>query len=609
MLVDFCHHCLGSKIKTDKVSFDGYEVSNLLSGDHLLKNKGFLADHFIKPPVNVTVEFPCNITIYRLVIDPVIGRQQSCDIKIFTGTKTISKSWLYGNDDKCPVDSDGLLLNSVGFVTLSEPNVICFKNSFFRERFFWKIDNMADSDQYPVRSELKGRKPGSLTNVSHVNICVTRAKSGGTVAMKRLEVWGMPASSVPFSLQQNLLGVYSKALQPDAGRQGKVKGDKNADASVQQSEQTQDNSGFVLQDDVKIPEDFIDQITFEVMSVPMLLPCGKNIDQSSLERFVNTEASWGRPPSDPFTGVVFSPGHQVIPNLALKARLDQFLLRNSHKIKVARTLGRPESTAAKHEMKSSRLVSDNRDINKLRDTVLPSSLKCSSAPSADRNFSDKDRKVYMFERSVISDTTDADIPNRVKRRKMEDACIRHEASFFGEKRPTLAADINVAPKHLNISDAVQNTDDGTVVPSTLLYRRSGDSVEKLRKCKDSVSFGKRPKRKVEDDKKQSTDLVSDVNPLKHTRTLATSLDSALSDVLSNLPTFTTFSSAKHVNSGPDMKILICCFCQSHLNNDQIIKYILPCKHYACRKCIQQQKTCQCETCNTKFSSEQLTRVF
>ena len=62
------------------------------------------------------------------------------------------------------------------------------------------------------------------------------------------------------------------------------------------------------------------------MVIPILLPSGHTVDQETLEKHNKTEAVWGRPPNDPFTGVAFSSVSKPIPNVKLKARIDRFLL-------------------------------------------------------------------------------------------------------------------------------------------------------------------------------------------------------------------------------------------------------------------------------------------
>lgn len=79
--------------------------------------------------------------------------------------------------------------------------------------------------------------------------------------------------------------------------------------------------------DVSIPEEFLDPITQEVMMLPMLLPSGVSVDNTTLEEHQKREATWGRPPNDPFTGVPFSSTSQPLPNPHLKTRIDHFLLQ------------------------------------------------------------------------------------------------------------------------------------------------------------------------------------------------------------------------------------------------------------------------------------------
>lgn len=78
---------------------------------------------------------------------------------------------------------------------------------------------------------------------------------------------------------------------------------------------------------VSIPEEFLDPITQEVMLLPMLLPSGVSVDNTTLEEHQKREATWGRPPNDPFTGVPFTSTSQPLPNPQLKSRIDHFLLQ------------------------------------------------------------------------------------------------------------------------------------------------------------------------------------------------------------------------------------------------------------------------------------------
>lgn len=61
--------------------------------------------------------------------------------------------------------------------------------------------------------------------------------------------------------------------------------------------------------------------------LPMLLPSGASVDSTTLEEYKKREATWGRPPNDPFTGVPFTSTSQPLPNPQLKSRIDHFILQ------------------------------------------------------------------------------------------------------------------------------------------------------------------------------------------------------------------------------------------------------------------------------------------
>lgn len=43
---------------------------------------------------------------------------------------------------------------------------------------------------------------------------------------------------------------------------------------------------MVLADSLEIPEDFLDPLTCDIMTIPLLLPSGHSIDAHTLERLV-----------------------------------------------------------------------------------------------------------------------------------------------------------------------------------------------------------------------------------------------------------------------------------------------------------------------------------
>lgn len=102
-----------------------------------------------------------------------------------------------------------------------------------------------------------------------------------------------------------------------------------------------------MESNLQTPECFLDAITYEIMTQPILLPSGKIIDQSTLLKHEENEAIWGRRLTDPFTGLPFSENRKPVIASALKIRIDKFLLENSNVEeikKLPRVLGRAISS-------------------------------------------------------------------------------------------------------------------------------------------------------------------------------------------------------------------------------------------------------------------------
>lgn len=347
MLLDFCDGRLDPAIYCDKVCADGFEVSNLISTDMRTRNKGFISESFINPPVNIRVVFPCNIQIYRIVINPVVGRQKSTGFEIFTCcsscTPANSKEQNQRGQQQSSTSGSELFL-PVGRTLLQEPSVVCFQSVHFRITDQWRPDNIPEAGQYPVVRDLRHAKVGYLNYVHQVTIRINRTVGGSPPCIRRLEIWGKPPSTCPKYLNDKIRQILFPSFctfQKESCDIDENKSSTGVDCGNHGNYLTEErNHTNNLENGVEIPEEFIDSITCDMMTNPLLLPCGKNIDQSTLEKHVAAEASWGRLPCDPFTGILLDDKNQAVPNSHLKSRIDQFILKHSELLKhLPRTLG------------------------------------------------------------------------------------------------------------------------------------------------------------------------------------------------------------------------------------------------------------------------------
>lgn len=572
MLIDFCNSVVKSQITCNKVSFDGYEVTNLVSDDKELKNRGFLSEAFIKLPLHITVQFPCNIVISKIIIDPVIGQQQSCDVKLFTASELVAESWLYGKES-AQVHTDGAVFNFVGNVSKTELGIICFENNFFQERNMWRLDSLDDVSKYSCEAKLISRKPGGLSNVSHVTVCVMRTKGNKAVAVKRLEIWGIPSCSVPYDAQVKLKKIYSDYIQHSQKSKSLDMFSSQLEAPVVGILEKMEP---VLHDGVYIPEDFLDQITFELMSMPVLLPSGKIIDQLTLEKCVHIESSWGRPPSDPFTGVAFTKGSQPTTNLALKSRIDQFVIKNAHSLKTPRTLGYGHN----------------------KDKCMPSRLVHHLADSQCEG--SRDGNNLMF--SNIGQSKQIEEKSEIFYKEFEkNVCgfVKCSSKKSAESCPDGIVLGNVISRKRKLMDTIPELTDPFSIHSK---QHTLDSISTKNIAKLNVS----PLGTVVALGPQYS-LTSD-----HKVSLSNSLDNALFSILGSLPSFTKkcSSSKKSETVSLSLQQFQCCRCKVDLANKDLVKYKMPCNHHICRHCLQTNGSgLYCDICCASVSLSQLERVF
>ncbi|XDV49677.1 hypothetical protein PO909_018884 [Leuciscus waleckii] len=293
MVLNLCLPHFHTSVQCNKLCADGHDVSNLLSGDAIARRHGFKLEYFLRPPVHVTLSFPVCVDLCRLDLelfpsgtDP--GRS-SCRIEILVCS-----------------DRDGVRFQLVSRSDLQEELRVCFLNPGFKPR-----DPFPDLPPAP-ESEAKAQNlwsRGSLVSVAHLRISVPFSK-GCVLGIKSLSVWASPSRSCPASELEKILEAHLNSV-------------KRTNHTIAVPPKPSGN----ITTDIPIPEEFLDPLTQELMVFPMILPSGVIIDNSTLEEYWKREATWGRLPNDPFTGVPFSQSSKPLPNPLLKTRIDRLALQ------------------------------------------------------------------------------------------------------------------------------------------------------------------------------------------------------------------------------------------------------------------------------------------
>ncbi len=95
MAINFSNEVLGTKILCNQVSTECCEVGNLISRDPVKRSRGFVAESFVRAPVDILLQFPCPVNIFKIVINACVGSQRSTGFELFA-QREIPGKWTSG---------------------------------------------------------------------------------------------------------------------------------------------------------------------------------------------------------------------------------------------------------------------------------------------------------------------------------------------------------------------------------------------------------------------------------------------------------------------------------------------------------------------------------
>ena len=332
-------------------SVDGFEVEKLLPAtsqrEQSLQSssnsrRGFLAESFIKPPVELRLNFPVAINLHRISIDSKVGEQFSNGFELFSSSEPRSSS-----------ERDSRVFAPIGRA-FADGHLFEFRNHRYsaalkQRPFLQEISSSNTRSQNGASFALTSRHDEHLCDVTELRIRIRRTGRGSACALKELKVFGYPSKSVTDRQLRELIS-QSNASRSTTPESEPPDYRQSSDCTISHiSNNTSTKSAINLSAQsscVDIPAEFLDALTFELMVLPMLLPSGYNVDRSSLDRHNLEQGLWGRAPCDPFTAQVFTKTSQPVFNAQLKTRIDEFLLRNPT-VKVAhQTVGSADDISA-----------------------------------------------------------------------------------------------------------------------------------------------------------------------------------------------------------------------------------------------------------------------
>lgn len=518
MKVNLMQPEMGTSISTPQISSDGYEITNLLSNS----SSGFLVEHFIKPPIFIEIDFVCNIFVHEIIINTRVGTQKSKGIEILVNDSTVGKCYLNSQEDVV---------------------------QWVRNANVDKIKDCTRNDKVSKCSFFNGAHK-HLNSTKRITIKVFKTENSSLVSVKSLKIFGSinKRTNTVQDIQKYVDLLHIMHTRPVANLnifpEGNLSTGKYKNVDSEKNPKNNSAAENISTPDY-IPEDFIDPITHEFMTNPLILPSGKIIDKSTLDKYLEIELKWNRLPNDPFTHVKFSQHQKPVQALQLKSRIDKFILLNSNNS----TVDKFPRTFQNAHSKSGR---ENLLFKMLENKVL-----CSSSP-VKNNFVDKSKR-----ENIQNKTEKKTGSPELKRRKL------------------------CSNAHLKINSSTSSTFQNQTMkekdPSNESNNFLIDSEEKFQDVIDLTEHVDKGNAGLKEE----------------------DLEKQIQDTLKNLPSFIVDSSNESNKQNDSITNKGCFKC----NQDCLLYKLIKCSHYICRPCLVTSKEGICTFCNVGFSSCDVIRIF
>ncbi|RWS26679.1 RING finger protein 37-like isoform X2 [Leptotrombidium deliense] len=330
MEINFCDKRLRTSVTSNKVSADGCEAQNLLTNSF----DGFRVEYFVKPPIDVVFSFNFPIDIQKVVCELKVGERRTSAVQFFLADES--------RDFKL-----------CGYFETTK-NAVCLINTRFRPNSQNCTLSVKECSKNCDLWYVPRKHEKLFVKVNHFKIRLLKAENSGICVLKHVKICGQPNISV--INDDNVVSLLSALRTPSTTvLDSSVKND----TTYKRKDIGDAGSTSASKRKVDIPSEFVDPITNEMMVIPMILPSGNTIDKSTLEKYIKNEASWGRPPNDPFTNKTFNKNMEPVPNTALKVRIDTFLTE-SHSSLTQEEL--PNSRIVGGYYRSSKVIEDQHVV-------------------------------------------------------------------------------------------------------------------------------------------------------------------------------------------------------------------------------------------------------
>ncbi len=240
-----------------------------------------MVDTFVKPPVSIEIVFRQPINIEKIIIDAKVNTKISNYFVIYTSIDSKEEKSNFHQIAKCFNEKNP-----------STNYIYEFLNRRAANNSNDILNTNASRTFFSTRSLLY------LESVTALKITILKTLNSTMPCMKSLKI----------------IGILTKNILKGA----------NEKTTANQHSSTQAKSEKIA----LIPNEFIDEITHEMIRNPIRLPSGKVVDKKTFDSFLEEQRKNIEFCKDPFTCVPFSQKYTPIIDEQLKSKIDKFLFDN-----------------------------------------------------------------------------------------------------------------------------------------------------------------------------------------------------------------------------------------------------------------------------------------
>lgn len=325
-----------ASVGCEVVTADGYSPINLVADDPKLRGRGLRVEHFIRPPITISIELCIPVSVTCILLCPDLPPGAELKVELSGGGQSNGRQ---SDGRQSGGGQSGVTMHKLcagPMVGTSGSLLVARTKLHHQAQQMASVVTLANlvvhSSVCKDLTKLKHvesplRQVNVLRQLKNLQLRVTRWTGAKPVSIKWLEIWGRVSAACsrkemtlfesklkpsPSPCEQPLsmygpshwpLGTQTLTANNHPGLLSSLPSSSGVEKEVTASAQTQDVTSQ------EIPHRLLDELTFELMVLPVLLPSGHCVDQSTVDRLAHNDALYGRPPTDPFTGLSHAPNH------------------------------------------------------------------------------------------------------------------------------------------------------------------------------------------------------------------------------------------------------------------------------------------------------------